>query len=60
MSVPSIALIGCGAVAEAFYVPLLRRRPELARAMILVDPDLSRANALRVRLRALDAVADYR
>jgi predicted dehydrogenase len=60
MPVPSIALIGCGAVAETLYVPALRRRPELARAMIVVDPDLSRANALRSRLRALDAVADYR
>jgi predicted dehydrogenase len=60
MSAPSIALIGCGAVAETLYVPALRRRPELARAMILVDPDLARANALRARLHALEAVADYR
>lgn len=60
MSTPSIALIGCGAVAQAFYVPALRQRPQLARSLIAVDPDLARARALRERLGALDAVADYR
>lgn len=60
MSTPCIALIGCGAVAETFYVPALRKRPQLLRSLILVDPDLERAAALRERLGALDAVADYR
>jgi predicted dehydrogenase len=60
VSTPRIALIGCGAVAETYYVPALRKRPELLRSLILVDPDLGRASALRGRLGALDAVADYR
>ena len=60
MSTPRLALIGCGAVAEAFYVPALRTRPELARSLILVDPDVTRANALRERLGASEALADYR
>ena len=60
MSPPCIALIGCGAVAETLYLPALRKRPELARALILVDPDLARARALRDTLGALDAAADYR
>jgi len=60
MSSQSIALIGCGAVADAFYVPALRKRPQLARSLILVDPDVSRAEALRARLGAAAAVADYR
>lgn len=60
MSTPCIALIGCGAVAETFYVPALRKRPHLLRSLILVDPDLERAKALRDRLGALDAMADYR
>lgn len=60
VSTQSIALIGCGAVAEAFYVPALRRRPQLAHSLILVDPDRGRAGALREQLGALDAVADYR
>jgi predicted dehydrogenase len=60
VSTPGIALIGCGAVAETYYVPALRKRPDLLRSLILVDPDLGRASALRERLGALDAVADYR
>jgi predicted dehydrogenase len=60
MSDPAIALIGCGAVAEAFYVPALRARPTLARNLVLVDPDRSRAEALRERLGARAALTDYR
>ncbi|HUQ76734.1 MAG TPA: Gfo/Idh/MocA family oxidoreductase [Burkholderiales bacterium] len=60
MSAPTIALIGCGAVAEAFYVPALRQRPALARSLIVVDPDRARAEALRQRLGAAQAVTDYR
>ena len=60
MAAPSIALIGCGAVAEAFYVPALRKRPGLARSLIVVDPDRSRAEALRASLGAQAAVSDFR
>jgi len=60
MSAPCIALIGCGAVAETLYLPGLRKRPGLARRLIVVDPDLSRAQALRAKLGALDVAADYR
>lgn len=60
MSAPTLALIGCGAVAEAFYVPALRKRADLARSLIVVDPDRSRAEALRERLGAAQAVTDYR
>jgi len=55
-----IALIGCGAVAEAFYVPALRKRASLARSLIVVDPDRVRAEKLRASLGASEAVADYR
>lgn len=60
MSAPTLALIGCGAVADAFYVPALRKRPHLARSLILVDPDRSRAEAMRQSLGAAQAVTDYR
>jgi predicted dehydrogenase len=60
MSTPCIALIGCGAVAETLYVPALRKRPKLLRSLILVDPDLARARALREKLGALGAAGDYR
>jgi predicted dehydrogenase len=60
MPAPRIALIGCGAVAEAFYVPALRKRPSLARSLVLVDPDRSRAENMRASLGASEAVTDYR
>jgi predicted dehydrogenase len=60
MSAPTLALIGCGAVAEALYAPALRKRRDLARSLILVDPDRARAEALRARLGAAEAVTDYR
>src|SRR3954462_14604324 len=60
MSAPPLALIGCGAVAEAFYVPALRKRPEVAHSLIVIDPDRSRAQALRERLGAAAALTDYR
>lgn len=60
MPAPRIALIGCGAVAEAFYVPALRKRPSLARSLVVVDPDRSRAEKMRASLGASEAVTDYR
>jgi predicted dehydrogenase len=60
MPAPRIALIGCGAVAEAFYVPALRKRASLARSLVVVDPDRSRAEALRASLGAQDVVTDFR
>jgi predicted dehydrogenase len=46
MSAPRLALIGCGAIAERFHGPALRRDPALARQLVLVDPDPSRARAV--------------
>jgi len=60
MPAPRIALIGCGAVAEAFYVPALRKRAGLARSLVVVDPDRSRAEKMRASLGASEAVTDYR
>jgi predicted dehydrogenase len=60
MSLPSIALVGCGAIAEAFYIPALERSPDLVRSLVLVDRDLGRAEAIRARMGAARAVSDYR
>ena len=60
MQSPTLALIGCGAVAETFHIPALCKRPELLRSLVLVDPDLERARAIRERIGAADAVSDYR
>lgn len=55
-----IALIGCGAIAEAFYVPALSKRTDLTGSLVLVDRNLARAESVRARLGAAAAVDDHR
>jgi len=43
---PRIALVGCGAIAELFYLPALVRSPSVARNLILVDINYERAKAM--------------
>lgn len=59
MTPPTIALVGCGAIAEAFYLPALQKRPDLLPSLILVDKDQGRAEAVRARLGAARAVSDH-
>ena len=41
-----LAIIGCGAIAERFHAPALRRDPALLPGLVLVDPDPKRAEAV--------------
>jgi predicted dehydrogenase len=40
---PTIALLGCGAMAEKFYLPALSHYPSVFRELILVDNDYQKA-----------------
>jgi predicted dehydrogenase len=60
MSTPSLALIGCGAVADVFHLPALRRRPDLLPSLILVDPNIEQARRVREAVGGADAVANHR
>jgi predicted dehydrogenase len=60
MPAPVIALVGCGAIAEQFYLPAFEKRPDLVSSLILVDRDGARAEALRSRLGAASATDDHR
>lgn len=60
MKNPTLALIGCGAIGDFIHIPALSRRPDLAKSLILVDPDLKRAEAVRERLGAAEVASDYR
>jgi len=40
---PTIALIGCGAIAESFYLPSLHNLRELTHEIVLVDLNIDRA-----------------
>jgi predicted dehydrogenase len=53
-------LIGCGAIAEAFYLPALQKRPDLLPQLVLVDRDAGRANAARAQIGAAEATTDHR
>lgn len=55
---PVLALIGCGAIADAFHLPALARLDGVVERMILVDRDLPRARALAARYGAAAACAD--
>lgn len=55
-----IALIGCGAIAEQYYLPALARHPALLGRLILVDRDLERARELAGRFSVDRVTDDYR
>jgi len=55
-----IALVGCGAVAELFYLPALVRNSSIAHRLILVDIDSERAEAMASRFGVDSYVQDYR
>ncbi len=59
-SAPSIALIGCGAIAETYYLPALARHPDVLRRLILVDCDEGRAQRLAARFNVQTFQTDYR
>jgi predicted dehydrogenase len=40
------AVIGCGAMAEAYFLPVLARRPDLCSVLWAVDPDPARLAAV--------------
>lgn len=57
---PVIALIGCGAIADAFHLPALARHRVVVSRAILVDPDTDRARALAEKYGAGSVCGDYR
>lgn len=46
---PTLAVVGCGAVAATYHVPALARHAGLRERLVLVDPDEERAKALAAR-----------
>lgn len=46
---PSLAIVGCGAIASSFHLPALLRHAGLRERLIFVDPDATRAQALAAK-----------
>jgi predicted dehydrogenase len=57
---PRIALIGCGAIAEAYFLPALVRQPHVIESLVLVDQNIERARKLATIYNVKQFFADYR
>jgi predicted dehydrogenase len=56
---PILALIGCGAIAETYYLPALAGCPSLFARTIFVDRDKNRAKELAAKYGAANYASDY-
>lgn len=55
-----IALIGCGAIAEKYYLPALAKHHHLLENLILVDHDKTRLEKFATQFRIRNYAVDYR
>lgn len=55
-----LALVGCGAIAEQYYLPVLARHPAVLSRLVLVDRDRERAEALAKKFPVHRVATDYR
>lgn len=56
---PRLAIIGCGAFTELYYLPALTKYPEALERVILVDRDLGRAQKLAAEYHISRCEQDY-
>jgi predicted dehydrogenase len=58
----SIALVGCGAIAEDFYIPALRKAADYQNCLWLVDPAIARTSRLASKygMRATHVVSSIK
>lgn len=59
-STPKIALIGCGAIAEEYYLPALAASPAILRNLILVDRDESQLAKISAKYKVGKMTRDHR
>ncbi len=57
---PTIAVIGCGAIAERYHLPALAADPDVLERLVLVDRAEDRAQSLAERFGATRWAGDYR
>lgn len=59
-SSPRIALVGCGAIAENYYLPALAASPSVLKRLILVDHDEIRLKKLSFQYKIERIARDHR
>ena len=57
---PKIGLIGCGAIAERFYLPALAKHPSVMQNLIPVDRERTRIEKLATQFDLKNGTVDYR
>jgi predicted dehydrogenase len=57
---PTVAVVGCGAIARTCHVPALAKHPGVRERLVLVDQDLDRARDLAHAFDVASVAADYR
>jgi UDP-N-acetylglucosamine 3-dehydrogenase len=57
---PRLALVGCGAIAENYYLPELANYPTILANVIFVDRDENRAKELMAKYKAANYATDYK
>ncbi len=56
---PHLAIVGCGAIAEDYYLPAMKRYPSLLADTILVDSNKSQLEKLAQSYRVKRSCTDY-
>jgi len=54
-----LAIVGCGAITETFYLPALSRYPKILESLILVDNDIKRAKKMADCFHVSKISTDY-
>lgn len=57
---PTVAVIGCGAIARTTHIPALAQRPDVRERLVLVDQSIERAQDLARSYGIATTAADYR
>ncbi len=55
----SLGLVGCGAAAKKYHLPILKMHPEIAKNMFCVDSNLTQAKKYAEELGSSNYVDDY-
>jgi predicted dehydrogenase len=57
---PRLILIGCGAIAECFYLPAIAKYPQVLNNIVLVDSNISRVQSLAAKYNIRNCSSDYK